>query len=83
MHKQKRASQVVDEQACLLLRTVVRIACAELESFYLGDLKAVEDELNIPKLAKKQSLRPAPKTMLVCAGVGGMLGRKGKRVQTR
>ncbi|MCD2451082.1 DUF4276 family protein [Methylicorpusculum oleiharenae] len=37
--------------------TVVRIACTELESFYLGDLKAVEDGLNMPNLAKKQNVK--------------------------
>ncbi|MGZ5006521.1 MAG: DUF4276 family protein [Methylobacter sp.] len=37
--------------------TVVRIACSELESFYLGDLKAVEDGLHIANLAKKQSVK--------------------------
>jgi len=35
--------------------TIVRIACSELESFYLGDLKAVENGLCIPNLAKKQN----------------------------
>ena len=34
--------------------TLVRIACCELESFYLGDLNAVEQGLSIPNLAKKQ-----------------------------
>jgi hypothetical protein len=33
---------------------LIRIACAELESFYLGDLKAVEQGLKIEKLANKQ-----------------------------
>jgi len=37
--------------------TMVRIACTELESFYLGDLKAVEDGLGIPGIAEKQSLK--------------------------
>lgn len=35
--------------------TLIRIACRELESFYLGDLKAVERALNIAGLAKKQT----------------------------
>lgn len=35
--------------------TIVRIACTELESFYLGDLRAVEDGLDIPGLAEKQT----------------------------
>jgi hypothetical protein len=33
----------------------VRIACTELESFYLGDLNAVEHGLGIANLAKKQN----------------------------
>ena len=33
----------------------VRIACTELESFFLGDLKAVEKAFNINKLALRQS----------------------------
>ncbi len=37
--------------------TIVRIACHELESFYLGDLKAVENGLGIHGLAKNQSKR--------------------------
>ncbi|MDR1535860.1 MAG: DUF4276 family protein [Planctomycetota bacterium] len=38
-------------------RTIVRIACHELETFYLGDLQAVEKGLNIPGLSKLQSRR--------------------------
>ncbi len=33
---------------------LVRIACRELESFYLGDLKAVEQGLGLKNLQKKQ-----------------------------
>jgi len=33
---------------------LVRIACRELESWYLGDLAAVERGLGIPKLSSKQ-----------------------------
>lgn len=33
---------------------LVRIACRELESFYLGDLEAVEKSMGIRGLAKKQ-----------------------------
>ena len=33
---------------------LVRIACRELESFYLGDLKAVEEGLGIKGIAKQQ-----------------------------
>lgn len=36
-------------------RTIVRIACHELESFYLGDLQAVESGLGITGLAGKQN----------------------------
>ncbi len=35
-------------------RTLIRIACHELESFYLGDLKAVEKGLNLHNLSHKQ-----------------------------
>jgi len=35
--------------------SLVRIACRELESWYLADLKAVEQGLNISGLAKHQS----------------------------
>lgn len=35
-------------------RTIVRIACHELESFYLGDLAAVETGLGVKGLAKQQ-----------------------------
>lgn len=34
---------------------IVRIACRELESFYLGDLNAIETGLGIHGLAKKQN----------------------------
>jgi hypothetical protein len=37
--------------------TLVRIACTELETFYLGDLQAVEQGLAIPGLSKKQTER--------------------------
>lgn len=36
---------------------VVRIACRELESFYLGDLAAVEKGLTLPGLVKMQNNR--------------------------
>lgn len=35
-------------------RILVRIACHELESFYLGDLAAVENGLGIPRLSEQQ-----------------------------
>lgn len=34
--------------------TLIRIACRELESFYLGDLRAVEQGLKIARLAERQ-----------------------------
>ena len=34
--------------------TLIRIACTELESFYLGDLSAIEQGLGIQNLAKRQ-----------------------------
>ncbi|MEA5466392.1 DUF4276 family protein [Leptothoe sp. PORK10 BA2] len=37
--------------------TLVRIACRELESWYIGDLKAVEDGLGVSGLANQQSTR--------------------------
>jgi hypothetical protein len=37
--------------------TIVCIACRELESFYLGDLSAVEQGLKIPNLSSKQRNR--------------------------
>lgn len=36
---------------------VVRVACRELESFYLGDLRAVETALSITGLARQQESR--------------------------
>jgi hypothetical protein len=36
-------------------RTIIRIACHELESFYLGDLQAVESGLGVSGLAGKQN----------------------------
>lgn len=38
-------------------RSLVRIACNELESFYLGDLRAVEMGLGIKNLSKQQGKR--------------------------
>lgn len=34
--------------------TLIRIACTELESFYLGDLSAIEQGLEISNLSKRQ-----------------------------
>jgi hypothetical protein len=36
---------------------LVRIACRELESFYLADLQAVEHGLGLPRLASQQKTR--------------------------
>lgn len=36
-------------------KTMVRIACRELESFYLGDMRAVESGLNLSGLVRKQN----------------------------
>ena len=35
--------------------TIIHIACRELESFYLGNLAAVEQGLGMPSIAKQQS----------------------------
>lgn len=37
---------------------LVRIACHELESFFLGDLAAVADALEIPAVIRKQNKKP-------------------------
>ncbi|MBD5802190.1 hypothetical protein AZOA_16160 [Azoarcus sp. Aa7] len=42
------------QQAGQLATSVVRIACRELESFYLADLCAVEQALGVKKLARQQ-----------------------------
>lgn len=42
------------EQTGQSAKTLVRIACRELESFYLADLGAVERALGIKKLARQQ-----------------------------
>ena len=47
------ARQSGKAEACL-----VRIACRELESFFLGDLAAVGQALNLPSLAGKQKKSP-------------------------
>lgn len=36
-------------------RCVIRIACHELESFYLGDLSAVSRAFDVPRLKRRQS----------------------------
>ncbi|MDP2647475.1 MAG: DUF4276 family protein [Desulfobacterales bacterium] len=38
-------------------KTIVRIACHELESFYIGDLKAVEKGLGLSGLSRLQNKR--------------------------
>lgn len=42
------------EQAGQAAKSAVRIACRELESFYLADLHAVEQALGVKKLARQQ-----------------------------
>lgn len=42
------------EQAGQAAKSVVRVACRELESFYLADLRAVEQALGVKKLARHQ-----------------------------
>jgi len=42
------------QQAGQTEKTLVRIACKELESFYLADLCAVEQALSLTKLARQQ-----------------------------
>jgi len=39
-------------------RTKIRIACHELESFYLGDLLAVEQGIGVRNLSRKQDKNP-------------------------
>jgi hypothetical protein len=48
------------KEICLRARSdevLVRVACRELESFYLGDLKAVEIGLGLPGLSSRQGSR--------------------------
>lgn len=42
------------EQTGQAAKTLIRIACRELESFYLADLSAVEQALGVKKLARQQ-----------------------------
>ena len=63
VHDQDSADCLILKQALLQLcvrsgksdETIVRIPCHELESWYLGDLAAVEIALGITGLARKQS----------------------------
>ena len=50
----KRELQVLCDRSGKASETLVRIPCHELESWYLGDLAAVERALAIKGLAKKQ-----------------------------
>lgn len=43
------------QQAGQMDKTLIRIACRELESFYLADLEAVGKALSIPRLASYQN----------------------------
>ncbi|MEZ4631944.1 MAG: hypothetical protein R2880_14755 [Deinococcales bacterium] len=49
----KRLSDIC--QSSTKAQSIVRIACHELESFYLGDLHAVEQGLSLKGLAKQQN----------------------------
>ena len=48
-----RLKQIIEETG-KADRTLIRIACHELESFYLGDLHAVQQGLEIPRLSDHQ-----------------------------
>ncbi len=47
----------IAHQAGRATETLVRIACHEMESWYLGDLKAVEQGLGVAGLARQQNKR--------------------------
>ncbi len=47
----------IAHQAGRATETLVRIACHEIESWYLGDLKAVEQGLGVAGLARQQNKR--------------------------
>ncbi len=51
---------------------VVRIACHELESFYLGDLVAVERGLQIKKISKLQARKKFRETDLIANAAAEM-----------
>lgn len=52
----KAALQQIVETSGKSSQSMVRIACHELETFYIGDLRAVEQALNIPSLAMRQQV---------------------------
>jgi len=62
-------------------RTIIRIACHELESFYLGDLYAVEKGLKIPMLAKKQNKKKYKATDSLTNAAEELLKLTDKRYQ--
>jgi hypothetical protein len=45
------------KNSCKTSKTLIRIACHELESFYLGDLTAVENGLGVKNISKKQNTK--------------------------
>ncbi len=61
--KDRGDCQVIKQELCDKLTnagrpdSLVRIACHELESFYLGDLAAVEKGLNCQRLSQRQEQR--------------------------
>jgi hypothetical protein len=53
--KRKMAQKV--QNSGKMDKTLIRIACHELESFYLGDLSAVEKGLHLKSISKQQNKR--------------------------
>ncbi len=53
----KQGLQAIVEETGKAERVLVRVACRELESFYLGDLRAVEEGLGLSGLAHRQEQR--------------------------
>jgi hypothetical protein len=62
-------------------KTIIRIACHELESFYLGDLNAVENGLAIKGLAKKQTKKKFTATDSLSNAAEELLKLTNKRYQ--
>jgi hypothetical protein len=64
---------------------VVRIACRELESFFLGDLFALEKALGIPNISKRQGSKKYRRPDLLespSQEIGILLSRKNNRKKT-
>ena len=62
-------------------RTIIRVACHELESFYLGDLSAVETGLKIPHLGKKQNKKKYKTTDSLANAAEELFKLTGKQYQ--